>query len=170
MAVSSIIDSNFILYLPGMLDLTQVSWPRLFQAGLSSWALDLPSRLASMPELHPKTFLFNLLTPEITTSPFETSLETGTLCFSVAMPATEHTLSWNNKIQRNCLELHACAVGANWTPKIQGDQKPNCYFGGAGSKSSILCMPLCMQHHLRGGQTPKPSTQPDPWHPYPHSI
>ena len=127
-----------------MLHLTQVSWPRLLQAGLSlpePWTS--PPDLPPCQELHPKTFYFNLLTPEITTSSFWDRPGNRDPLLQCCNTCNRTYLSWNNKIQRNCMELHACAVGANSEPQRYKETKnPTANLEELGAKSSICACPL----------------------------
>ena len=92
----------------------------------------------------------------------------GTLCCSARTWTND---SSSNKIQRNYkgLKVAACMhtqVG-QIMDKIRKDQKPNCHFRRAGSKSRVLHMRPAHTTTKGVGRPPKPRL----WtHPYPHPI
>ena len=87
-----------------------------------------------------------------------------------------------NKIQGNYkgLKITACMHSWDkiWTKRYKKTKKKPNWISveeqgvRAGSKSRVLCMPPCKQHHQRsGGNTPEPSLQPSACtHPYCHPV
>ena len=77
---------------------------------------------------------------------------TGTLCCNAC---TWTHLSWNNKIQRNCMGLKttACMLswGKFWTQKIQRDQKPQLPLLKSLEQKQHTAHAPRTHHRLRGG-------------------
>ena len=89
---------------------------------------------------------------------------------------------YSNKLQRKCkgLKITACmhSLDKKWTKRYKKTKKKPNWISvekqgvRTGSKSRVLCMPPCTQHHQRsGGNTPEPSLQPSACtHPYCHPV